>query len=327
MKSIGLKYFLLTVILFVIMFLPRFNGNQNIVKQEPYDSKYFKAYVEYFRGEIVSNEIRPATNWRFLVPLMASWLPFTAYTSINTINLFFLSISLFIFFRILSFYKIKNNKKWQNIWLFIVSFPMFYYSSIGYVDASLFFFIALSIYATVKDNIWLFLISILLGLCVKEIILISIPFYFFYHYSSQSNKAIWMLLSTLFLYFLLYWIIKTYAPITNELNKNNFWKFDFKNATTNFNRLNTWLSFIFSFGMVGLLFLNQIFKLSIKNILGNNLIIACLSSILTAYGLYLLSYFSTIADGRIIWLTYFYMLLIVYNKTAKTKKVMVKTNK
>jgi acetyl-CoA carboxylase carboxyl transferase subunit alpha len=60
-------------------------------------------------------------------------------------------------------------------------------------------------------------------------------------------------------------------------------------------------------------------KLTATDMLANKLILACLASIVSAYFLYVLSYFSTIADGRIIWLTYFYMLLIVNGLPNKDK--------
>jgi hypothetical protein len=237
----------------------------------------------------------------------------------NLINAILLVVSLYVFYKILQFFNVKTKKIWQRLWLFLLSFPMFYYSSIGYVDASLFLFIALSIYATTKNINWLFVLSILLGLCVKETIVICIPFYFFYQYSYNKNKTIIVTILTCLLVTILFLIIKNYAPVTNIISKNNFWIFNLKNAEINFTRFNTWGSFIFSFGIVGLLFINNLLKFNIKNMLANKLILACLASIVSAYFLYVLSYFSTIADGRIIWLTYFYMLLIVNGLPNKDK--------
>jgi len=319
LKTKQSSYLIITFVIFLLVFLPRFNGNQLIVKQQPYDTKYFKAYVNFFRGEIPVNEIKPATNWRFLVPLIASVLPLYSLTAINLINAILLVISLYVFFKVLHFFNVKPEKIWQSLWLFILSFPMFYYSSIGYVDASLFLFIALSIYATIKNINWLFVLSVLIGLCVKETIVICIPFYFFYQYNYNKNKTIIVTFLTCLLVTILFLIIKNYAPVTNIISKNNFWIFNLKNAEINFTRFNTWGSFIFSFGIVGLLFINNLLKFNIKNMLANKLILACLASIVSAYFLYVLSYFSTIADGRIIWLTYFYMLLIVNGLPNKDK--------
>ena len=293
------------------MILPRFNGNQVIVKQAPYDAKYFENYVEYFRGNLLELPLRPATNWRFLVPLTASYLPFSALTSINLINALFLALGLFIFYHALQLLNIPNIKKWQSIWLFLVSFPMFYYASIAYVDTALFLFIAISIYATFKQQAWLFTLAILLGLCVKETIAISIPFYLFYHFKNNRKNAIFVTLVTFILYLYGLYFIRKYAPISLETTRNNFWTFNLESASINFYRFNSWFSVIFSFGLVGLLFFKELINKTFRQIIENPLYLACLASIGSAIILYFLSYYSTIADGRIIWLSYFYMLMVV----------------
>ena len=293
------------------MILPRFNGNQLMVKQAPYDAKYFENYVDYFRGNSMELALRPATNWRFLVPLMASYLPFSAITSINLINALFLAFGLFIFYFALQLLNIPNIKKWQSIWLFLLSFPMFYYASIAYVDTALFLFIAVSIYATFKQQAWLFVLAILLGLCVKETIAISIPFYLFYHFKNNKKKSILVTLITVILYFFEVYFIRKYAPISLETTRNNFWTFNLKSASINFHRFNSWFSVMLSFGLVGLLFFKELFTKTFRQIIENPLYLSCLACIGSAMFLYFLSYFSTIADGRIIWLSYFYMLLVV----------------
>jgi hypothetical protein len=304
------------------MVLPRFNGNKLLVKQEPYDLKYFKAYVEYFRDQPLTAPLRPATNWRFLVPYLASKIPFDAVTSINLVNCVFLILALGVFYKTLELLKIEPNKIWHSLWLFILSFPMFYYSTIGYVDASLFFFIALSIYFTITNKPGLFLLSILLGLCVKETIAMAIPFYLFYHLKTDRKKAIYTSLLAIVSFLVLFYLIKKTAPVSIEGSENNFWKFDLANMKNNFFRINTWLSFILSFGFLGLVILTELRKLSIYKILDNQLILSCLVCIGCAFFFYTLSYLSTVADGRVIWLTYFY-LIIIWNtsKTINSKSV------
>lgn len=311
-----------TALFFMAMVLPRFNGNKLLVKQEPYDLKYFKAYVEYFRDQPLTAPLRPATNWRFLVPYLASKIPFDAVTSINLVNCVFLILALGVFYKTLELLKIEPNKIWHSLWLFILSFPMFYYSTIGYVDASLFFFIALSIYFTITNKPGLFLLSILLGLCVKETIAMAIPFYLFYHLKTDRKKAIYTSLLAIVSFLVLFYLIKKTAPVSIEGSENNFWKFDLANMKNNFFRINTWLSFILSFGFLGLVILTELRKLSIYKILDNQLILSCLVCIGCAFFFYTLSYLSTVADGRVIWLTYFY-LIIIWNtsKTINSKSV------
>lgn len=313
------KNILITIVLFLAIISVRFNGNQVIVKQQPYDSKYFKAYVEYFKGQIPSEAIRPATNWRFLVPLIASQLPFSASTSINLINAIFLGLSLIIFFKTQQSLNVASKLNWKSIWLFIISFPTFYYATIGYIDASLFLFIAVSIYATLNKNAWLFTFAILVGLCVKETMVIASPFYLVYHFNKNRKNAIATTLFTAILVVILLLIIKQFAPVTDLVTKNNFWKFSFKNAEVNFYRFNTWVSFIASFGAIGVAIILN-YKKVYEKLISNHLTLACLACFGLGILLYALSYFSTIADGRIIWLTYFYMLLpLSFSKVTEGK--------
>ena len=300
------------------MILPRFNGNQMIVKQAPYDAKYFENYVEFFRENPLKTELRPATNWRFLVPLVASYLPFSALTSINLTNCIFLALGLFIFYYALQFLNIPSIKKWQSIWLFLFSFPMFYYSSIAYVDTALFLFIAISIYATFKSKEWLFILAILLGLCVKETIAISIPFYLFYHFKNNRKSAFLVTFFSLILYAIGLYFIRKFAPNSIETTRNNFWTFNLESAAVNFYRFNSWFSLILSFGLVGLLLIKKLWSKTFTEIFKNQLVLACLASIGSAFFLYFLSYISTIADGRIIWLSYFYMLIIINSSSRIT---------
>lgn len=309
-----------TILLFSAVVLPRFNGNQRIVKQQPYDSKYFKAYVEYFRGEVLTAPLRPATNWRFGVPLLASFLPFDALTSINIINLFFLAAGIIVFLKTLQLLQVDINKRWYAIWIFICSFPTFYYSTIAYVDASLFFFIALSIYATITNKIVLFYTAILAGFCIKETVVIGLPFYFIYHYKKIESKFIieFMLLFVLLL--IEAYLVRQYAPVSaNDIhNKNWFWHSSLASIKTNFTRFNTWFSMLASLGVPFILYVIKSVHL-VKNKRPLNLLQkACTISIIIAIGLYTFSYISTIADGRMIWTSYMYFLISWLDNT-KTK--------
>ncbi len=293
------------------MVLPRFNGNQSIVKQQPYDSKYFKAYVEYFRGEVLTAPLRPATNWRFGVPLLASYLPFDALTSINMVNLFFLALGIVVFFKTLQLIQINTNQCWYAIWIFIFSFPTFYYSSIAYVDASLFFFIALSIYATISNQLALFFTAILLGFCVKETVVIGLPFYFIYNFKKIERKLIMLFVLLFVLLLIEAYLIRHYAPVSaGDLhNKNWFWHSSFTSIKTNFTRFNTWFSMIASLGIPFVLYVTYNIQLIKRKLVFNSLQKACAASIIIAIGLYTFSYISTIADGRMIWTCYMYFLI------------------
>ncbi len=316
-----IKNTIISFILLLVVVLPRFNGNQIIVKQVSYDAKYFESYVHYFRGEPLTQPLRPASNWRMLTPFIASLLPFSPATSINLLNLLFLIATLFVFYKTLAHIYIPESKIWQSLWLFILSFPTFYYSCISYVDPGVIFFISLGIYAILKENILLFYVSVLLGLLVKETIVLLFPFSLTYYWVNHQKKIVLYHMFAFILIVFEYILIRKLAPISDGVTADVFWKASFSSVQTNLYRIHTSLSFILSFGLVGFLFVKSLLQHSIKEIKNNSLFLASIAGILGAIGLYLISYFTTIADGRIIWQSYFFMLLIFNQKKVMRYKV------
>lgn len=317
-----IKNSIISFVLLLLVTLPRFNGNQIIVKQQSYDAKYFESYVHYFRGEPLTQPLRPASNWRMLTPFIASLLPFSPATSINLINLFFLMATLFVFYKTLEHLNIKESKIWQSLWLFIVSFPVFYYSCISYVEPGVIFFIALGIYAVLKENTLLFYASVLLGLLVKETIVLLFPFSLTYYWVKHQKKIFLFHIIAFILVVIEYILIRKLAPVSEGVTADVFWKISFTSIHTNFYRLHTWLSFVLSFGLVGFLFVISLLHLTLTEIKNNSLILASIAGVMGAMVLYLISYFTTIADGRIIWQAYFFML-IIFNQKNRNFEVRV----
>ena len=112
------KVLLIGLFTILVMALPRFNGNKWLVQTEPYDAKYFESYVSYFRGEKPLAPIRPASNWRFLTPVLASALPFKPNTSLNLINLFYLFGAVFFLNQILVLRKVQLMQRLKAILIF-----------------------------------------------------------------------------------------------------------------------------------------------------------------------------------------------------------------
>ncbi len=169
MKASKEKYLMLLAILCLcLVCLPRFNGNTSFVKQTPYDAQYFNAYVQYFRGEIPLAPIRPMSNARFLLPLLAAPLPFAADTSLNLINFFCIALSLYFLYAILKHIGVDPKQRWWAVFIGIFSFPTFYYACISYVDAGAILFVSMGVFAWLKEKYWAYVLAILLGLAAKE---------------------------------------------------------------------------------------------------------------------------------------------------------------
>jgi hypothetical protein len=299
---------LVTLILFVIITSVRFNRNNAIVNRPLNDARYFIAYVEHFRGEIPSDVIRPASNWRMLVPFVAAILPLEPLTAINIINQLLLLLSMFMLYISMLYLKISKGYVWLGLMLFSVSFPAFYYTTIGYVDAGVMFFVSTCIYATLKQSWWLFMVSFVLGFFAKESIVVVLPFGVVYLFMQGKRKhaiALGLILITTYLAES-YWV-RHYAYLTPGEKNNMFWVINPENIGLNLKRINSLLAPILTLGLVGLIYL-----FSIKSAIKTNKALTCASLLLlaTTLAMYTFAFITTYADGRPFWLAYFAMIIV-----------------
>ncbi|MBP7510284.1 MAG: hypothetical protein KA981_00065 [Bacteroidia bacterium] len=306
----------LAIVSLVLVCMPRFNGNQTFVKQEPWDAKYFNSYVNYFRGESHSAPIRPASNWRFLVPLLASALPFDAPTSLNVLNILFLLGALFFLHQSLYQLKINREKIWLAIALFIFSFPCFYYGTISYVDPGSVFFVSAGLYAWIRQKYWAFILTILIGLMAKETVAVLFPLALVSTLIERKYILFFALILFLLIFLLEYQLIKTYAPLSDGEIRFSNWKISTTAFWNNINRPHSWLAFVFSFGIPGFGLIQSIATHKMK-LLENPLLAGCLAGVASCIALYLFSFITTVADGRIIWHAYFYMFVVIFAPIKK----------
>jgi len=298
-------------LLLVLVALPRFNGNQKLVQTEPWDAKYYEAYVDYWRGNPTEVPIRPASNWRFLLPMLASMLPFAPNTSLNIINLFCLIGTVFLLNQRLKVRGVEPKNRLLAGVLFSISFPVFYYGCIGYVDAGSVFFVALAIYALLVQKKGLFAVAFLLGLCAKETSLLALPFAGMYALVQKDYKWVAWIIFLFILSFPLFAIIRAYAPISEGENRYPFWQISEQSFQYNVNRMRTWGALVLSIGLPGLLYVKKVFGLNQRAFL-QPLCLASLAGLFSAFGLFVFSFVSTVADGRIVWHSIFFLLLFIF---------------
>lgn len=317
--EITFKTWLLLLLALVVTGLPRFNGNTRMVPFQSYDKKYFEAYVEYFRGETPSAIIKPATNWRFLVPLIAAQLPFSPGTSINLINQIALALATWLLLKLMQEFEIGVRNRIIAALLLIVSFPVFYYSTISYVDPSALFFVMAGIYFRIQKNLWLFLSAIALGLTCKETIAVVLPFSLALALKEKDKS--WVLYSILFtlLYVAEYQIIKTLAPLDSNEIRYQSWHIGSGAIAHNLSRPHTWLSFLLTFGITGIWWLSNLLQHG-KVIFKNARLLAYQAGIAATLLLYSYSFITTVADGRILWHSVFFQLLTIFDPQINGRK-------
>ena len=296
----------------------RFNRNTAIINRPLNDARYFVAYVEYFRGEKPSYIIRPASNWRMLVPYVASVLPLKPLTAINITNQILLLLSMVLLYYSMLHVGISKGYVWLGLLLFTFSFPAFYYTAIGYVDAGVMFFVSAGIYTTLKKWWWLLLMTFAAGFLAKESIVVLIPFAAIYAWMQGYKKhAMLFTLLLTWLYVTESYLVRHYAYITPGEKNNLFWVINADNIRLNLHRINSLLAPLLTLGIVGLIYLFNI-KSSLK--INKPLAWASLAMLACCMAMYAFAFITTFADGRPFWLAYYTMIIVgMYAMHHQTK--------
>ena len=299
----------------VLIALPRFNRNQLWLERPQADMAIHSAMVDYFRTgniqEILLSKDSIAANWRPLFPFMASWLPFSPITSLSIIGILSIFFSAMLLKKIIMRLKISNQNMWRCIYLFVISFPTFYYTTIGYVDPGLILFITLGIYLILLKKIPLFLLLFGFGVLMKEGIIVLIPFYIFYVWSNNKSKK-----NIFFKFGIICFIYLTVSYFIREFSLNAaeghtlFWQPSFDMLFYNFNRPNSWLSLILTLGIPGMIVLKNASNLK-QIILSHSMALPLIFGIIFSLITYLFAFISTVADGRTVWAAYPFLIPLV----------------
>lgn len=310
MKLKDISILILLSVFIIIIGSFRFNRNDSgfsklTVPNSSYDpikSNDAIRYInmtDYYKGTADPEILIPPYTTRVLVPFIASKLPLASDTSINIINLISMILSLYILYYTLVFYKLPTRFVYSGCFLYVFSFPTFYYGTVTYVDAVLLFFLFLSFYFILTGRMIFLILTLILGTCVKESMLLIIPV-FFVNSFLMKNKLTSVFLKTftlLIIYFLTIYFLHMIKP--NKLSY--LWFPSYEVFISNVIRPRTFLSFILTLGIPGILSVLLIIYYFIKEktILKNNLTL--ITGVIISFCLWSYSVISAYSDGRFIW--------------------------
>jgi hypothetical protein len=300
----------LIYILGVLVAIPRFNWGElvppfsGIVGIKPFDVEQYVTYVEFFRGdETAASLLEGPFSYRPLPPFLASLLPFDAESSLNLINLASLLFSLFLIIRLLALLGFNFGYRMLGGVLFVFSFPYFYYGTSGYVDSVFLLFVLASTFFLIKEN-WIgFLVSFVMGVLVKETIVLMVPVLMVYLFFTNMKWGKRFLIAglTLLLFIGTVFLVRNFSPGESGY----VWKPMQDVLISNITRVKTYLSFTLSFGIPGLLaLLYIIFGKKDFSRISRERYFALVGGVLVAIGLFVYSLFAAYADGRHIWVSY-----------------------
>jgi hypothetical protein len=134
--------------------------------------------TQYFRGETVEDpaNMRPPYAYRIAVPLVAAALrPLDERVAIALVNLLLLIATIPALYLIATRLGFSEAGRLLTTLLFPLSFPLFYYGTVGYVDAAAIAIIIFGWLAMLKRRYALLGIVVLVGALVKEVTGLLIP--------------------------------------------------------------------------------------------------------------------------------------------------------
>ena len=281
------------------------------------DSDEYIAYVKYFRKEISYNDLRLPFVYRPFVPFIASLLPFRPLTSLNIINLISSLISVFMLYLILIKCGIPFNYTIGGCFMFVFSFPIFYYGTVGYTDPVLILFLILGTYFIITEQTAPLIMTIIMGSLVKETIIIIIPVFFIYYYL-RGNPWKLSLVILLISYFGIMWIVRAIFIEKGQL----LWLPSFNRFKSNIRRPRALLSMVLTFGVPGFLFFVLSVKHGWRKILSNKPL--CYSLITGLFMSLTLTFYAASAaylDGRYIWTSYPFSIPLALMLLMSNRKI------
>jgi len=251
--------------------------------------------------------LQPPFCYRPLGPYIASFLPFDEMTSLNILNVFWLILTLLTLQTITRTLGVSNNANYASLFLFVFSFPTFYYGTIAYIDPFLILFLAIGLLIIITEKWLLFPFLILIGVFVKEGIAILLPVALLSGFIKiRSNRsALLYAIAGIIAYLVGSLITRAIFPSIEQY----FWMPSLKRSLWNLSRFRTIFSISVSLGIPGLLST----LLLMKTIFNRK------TTILPVYYLLFSGFFMSLvfclfgfitvaSDGRYIWPSYVFSI-------------------
>lgn len=289
---------------FALVVAIRFNRNDLLVQRDLGDAAFYIGNVEFLRNQPITYAMQAPFNERLLVTVVASVLPYDAMTSINIVNVIFLLASIWFLYKLLQHFNLREGLVWAGLYMFVISFPTFYYGTIGYIDSGVLLMIFAGTYAIYKNLYWPFLLAVALGTIAKEGISLLIPVAVAYAYTNENKRWYYFAGAGLLVYLVIWGLVKHYIPNSSGKTPLLFWVPDSWRIQDNLTRPNAYLSSIFSFGIPGILCLFYFIKFSreIKSRWREELPLWI--GTIGGYSLWFYTLFSAHTDGRFFWVAY-----------------------
>jgi hypothetical protein len=331
----NMKMYTLLFVSLAIVALPRFNRSdwgfirdlsgkdeysyetaEGLVYRDlPRDVAQYMEYVDFLRGRRQEPPSAPF-SYRPFVPLVASLLPLEPMSAINIVNMMMLGIGL-VFFRLaLMDFGNSHRASFIGCFIFILSFPTFFYSTIGFVDGSL-MGVLLTGMIFVSRNKPIALVGLTLpGILVKETAVILLPvavILAFQHHGKQSaeihsvatKSKVRVAMTILGSFFVVgcYMVLRQIAPGDSR----NFWLPSFQTLLGNLVNVRMYVTLLLTLGIPAVLAYLGVRRVILSGERLSRFLPLAVGASMSML-LYLYSILSAHADGRFLWTSYPFLI-------------------
>jgi hypothetical protein len=261
------------------------------------DAEHYVRYVEVLRGE--AEELPPAPfRYRPLAPVLAAPLPVGPLTAINVVNLVALAAASVGLWKLVRLLGLSERHADVGCLLFIVSFPTFYYGTIGYVDPVAIALTTWGVWAVLADRRLLVVLLVALGAVTREstVILPALGVVWLGRTGQGSRRLVWSLV----------WLgtfVATAVTVRAVLydSGTNVWRPSLDTAVDNLTRPRTWLSATLTLGVpVALILL----RIPGRHGLRRDHLVFLGTGAALCLGVFAYAVLGAYADGRFLWPIY-----------------------
>ena len=307
---------LIFAVALVLVSLPRFNRNDvGIVarytcggadcSESLRDAGWYVNYVKHFRGELAPEELVEAPfAYRPLSPLLAAPLPFRPMTSLNVVYLIFSIATLGVLWQIFQRCRLGWRLSTGGLAIYVFSFPIFFYGTIGLVEPLLIFFITIGVYLTVMRRWTLLAATLFLGVLAKESVIILVPGAVAYQLliTKSWSRVFLTGLPLVAASVIALVLVRTWTPAPDSLYQ---WTPSVDRILTNLPRKETWYAAFLTTALPGMLTLLVLIRLGASEArslltINPHLVLGTFCSVLA----FSYAFLAAAPDGRFLWLSY-----------------------
>lgn len=303
--AVGIRNLLLLLVVLIVVCLPRFDREDELVQGAvgsgmANDSAQYIAMTDIFSGKTPAAQPWAPFTYRPLVPYLASLLPLPSMTAINVLNVGALWVALGLLGSQLLAIGLPLRASMVLLLSFTISFPVFYYGAIGYVDPVAIAALGAACFCIQRQQDTLLLLLIAVGTLAKETVVLAIPV-FMLHGMINGRGVTRTVMMTIAL--VAAFVAASKLARALSIDQQPFaWTPSWDRTLTNLTRLRTWLSFVLSFGLPGTLATAAVLHvLFTKNWRLLAEMLPWIAGVGGAVALFGYSIISAYSDGRFIW--------------------------